>query len=977
MYRWIRIAAMSACVALLCATGATAPQHSADTTPDNAISLSELLRVIQFYNVGGVQCSEGTEDGFAPGAGPQDCAPHASDYAPQNWVVSLSELLRLIQFYNSPGYHCCAETNSEDGYCPGPGGGVCPGEGEGEQPDTTAPVLLLAGPLTVAVECGQDYVEPGAMASDAVDGDLTGSIEIDATALDPLDAGLKTVTYTVSDAAGNVATRTRVVFSLCDAPVALGDAALEAAVRTALDKPAGDLLPSDLADPAFTTLAAPGAGIADLTGLAYAVSLTTLDLHGNCIADLSPLAHLDGLVSLNLHDNDVSDIAALRHLAALRLLWLGRNQITDIQPLVANTGLDGDDLAQQWDRINLNFNPLPESAVMDLDALEARGAAVWRPALIAGAKGNTQEARSARLTLLSDDGDVRLSRVAELTGATPAPKPPADTEPRVTVWDGTRSPVTAPVRFPLEVTSCGLDAPGGESVGDFEALSVAEIAVTVPVAGPVARVEYRASATAPAQVLYNGPVKGVDPCGAVEEPGDPVPIGARLIHGDPDLPDSRAYVLLVMGDAFPEEGLGDPRAPLVASNTHYIPFSQAVGDSFAFLLEQEPFAQFAPLLKVYRVDLVSVDNRPTDLRTEPPTERDTALRMGRKSTGFDYDQALCARVASNTGIGWDKVVLIPNGDGSGTQTADFIVYSNFSPSRKRTALHEFGHGVGVLSDEYEYRHGTNPPASYDPADVDAPNAIARGLSVPVFDDIPWRHWLVDTDSEGCMPSALGDVVDFGCLSDSETDCQCTHAPQLETDCVPLPTCEPDGDFVDVDGKLYGRIAWPEPGAFPSVVGLFEGAKYRRKGAYRPELRCRMRSDDDVEPGLQETLLFCRVCRENLVAQILSRAGNMARATPDPAEEIQVPLGGAALDFVVVLHAPVGGEHAPVVQGWGVDGADVPGATGLSLQRTPAQLGVGAHTVSVTVANPTPWIHPEFAAGQAMAEQTVTWNIVVE
>lgn len=64
-----------------------------------------------------------------------------------------------------------------------------------------------------------------------------------------------------------------------------------------------------------------------------------------------------------------------------------------------------------------------------------------------------------------------------------------------------------------------------------------------------------------------------------------------------------------------------------------------------------------------------------------------------------------------------------------------------------------------------------------------------------------------------------------------------------------------------------------------MVGLFEGSNYRRKGAYRPELRCRMRSDDDVEPGLQETPLFCRVCRENLVAQRLLRAGNVARAHP--------------------------------------------------------------------------------------------------
>jgi hypothetical protein len=47
--------------------------------------------------------------------------PHASDYNPQDWQVSLSELLRLIQFFNSGGYHPCV--GSEDSYCVGPSAG--------------------------------------------------------------------------------------------------------------------------------------------------------------------------------------------------------------------------------------------------------------------------------------------------------------------------------------------------------------------------------------------------------------------------------------------------------------------------------------------------------------------------------------------------------------------------------------------------------------------------------------------------------------------------------------------------------------------------------------------------------------------------------------------------------------------------------------------------------------------------------------
>jgi hypothetical protein len=94
------------------------PYHSGDYDNDGRIGLSELLRVIQFYNVGAYRCASGTEDGYAPGEGYHSCAPHNADYNPQDWRITLSELLRVIQFYNSGGYHRCS--GSEDGFCPGP-----------------------------------------------------------------------------------------------------------------------------------------------------------------------------------------------------------------------------------------------------------------------------------------------------------------------------------------------------------------------------------------------------------------------------------------------------------------------------------------------------------------------------------------------------------------------------------------------------------------------------------------------------------------------------------------------------------------------------------------------------------------------------------------------------------------------------------------------------------------------------------------
>jgi hypothetical protein len=101
----------------------SAATYSADQDDDGAINLTELLRVIQFFNIRGYYCPDAgvtTEDGYLPGAGENhSCAPHASDYSPQDWQINLTELLRLIQFFNIGGYHACPEAGTEDGYCPG------------------------------------------------------------------------------------------------------------------------------------------------------------------------------------------------------------------------------------------------------------------------------------------------------------------------------------------------------------------------------------------------------------------------------------------------------------------------------------------------------------------------------------------------------------------------------------------------------------------------------------------------------------------------------------------------------------------------------------------------------------------------------------------------------------------------------------------------------------------------------------------
>jgi len=862
---------------------------------------------------------------LAAAAGAQ---PHSAD-TNGGFTLDLSEVLGGIQLYNASAYQCDPETPGA--FLPGVGDDACAPHASDYAPvdrsvslSELLRLLQLFNVGAYRVDClGEDGYAPGA--GEAIN---------------------------------------------CEA--LFSDAALEAAVREAIGKPEGVLVAGDVAG--LTELDASLRGVQTLDGLEACVDLVSLDLHGNCIADIAPLAGLSGLVSLNLHDNQIAEVLALSGLTSLDWLWLGRNAIDDIAPLADNAGLTSEEEQGHWDRINLIFNPLEDAGTeAALAALDSRGVFVWRNGADGGDKSGAQES-TLRVHLRWQEGAVTLAGHAQYDGASPAPKRAEGRNGTLRVTNANGDFVDTAVDFDTTATFCGPDVHGHGYTGAESALSTVDRVYALPLRGALASIAYRPAAAESFAVLHaaKSGAKGGG-CTPAEEAGDPIPISAKLIHGDPALPDERAYVLLLMGDAFVAGHLGDPNLTTGLHNTSFIPYSQAMADSMRFLLSEEPFAEYAGLFKIYRVDLISNDDEPTDLREDPPIVRDTALGMGRKSVGFEYDQALAYRVANNTGIAWDRIVLFPNGSGSGTQTGDYIVYSGLQTSRRMTALHEFGHGIGVLSDEYEYRHGTNPPAPLPPDDVTEPNAIARGTAIPAFEDIPWKHWIAP--AQECVSPLHGEEVDFECHTDENTECQCGPAPLSQAECVPLPTCEPGGDFIDADGKIYGRSEWPEPADAGSIIGLYEGAKYRQKGAYRAELRCRMRSDDDVYPGDPETPRFCTVCREALVMEFLARSGLAASATPDPSAPVLLATDAGMTAFEVVPHTFPTPGHEVEVLAWAVDGIEQLNETGLSFALDAQTLEAGVeHTVTLTLRDNTPWVHPAFAAGQAAVTKAVTWSV---
>jgi len=112
-------------------------------------------------------------------------------------------------------------------------------------------------------------------------------------------------------------------------------AAIDAAIRQALNKPSGELTPDDLAQ--VTKLDLSESEIAELKPLAGLTGLVFLNLSGNWISDLTPLAGLKKLQGVRLDDNRFSDLKPLSALTELTTLSLRSDKISDLTPLAGLT----------------------------------------------------------------------------------------------------------------------------------------------------------------------------------------------------------------------------------------------------------------------------------------------------------------------------------------------------------------------------------------------------------------------------------------------------------------------------------------------------------------------------------------------------------------------------------------------------------------------------------------------------------------
>lgn len=90
-------------------------------------------------------------------------------------------------------------------------GNVCEVKRNVKVGDYSSPVITLNGEKSTYIKVGMTYSDPGFSASDNIDGNITSKVQVSGS-VDTSKMGINTLTYTVTDAAGNTTTVTRTIY---------------------------------------------------------------------------------------------------------------------------------------------------------------------------------------------------------------------------------------------------------------------------------------------------------------------------------------------------------------------------------------------------------------------------------------------------------------------------------------------------------------------------------------------------------------------------------------------------------------------------------------------------------------------------------------------------------------------------------------------------------------------------------------------
>ena len=207
---------------------------------------------------------------------------------------------------------------------------------------------------------------------------------------------------------------------------------------------------------------------------------------------------------------------------------------------------------------------------------------------------------------------------------------------------------------------------------------------------------------------------------------------AQVVPIEVNGPSSSRFDLVFVGDGYTSGQLGL--------------YGQQVRSKFEEIMAIEPFRTHRTQFNVWQVNVVSaqsgVDNDPTR-----GVRRDTALDMyfwcGNTERLLCVNETKARQFAASAGD-VDQVIALANstkygGAGGGVATA-----SGGHGSSGQIAIHELGHSIGGLADEYTYGGGD----CYPYAEPREPNVSRLTAAQMRSSQAKWYRWLGQTSPDG-------------------------------------------------------------------------------------------------------------------------------------------------------------------------------------------------------------------------------------
>lgn len=197
-------------------------------------------------------------------------------------------------------------------------------------------------------------------------------------------------------------------------------------------------------------------------------------------------------------------------------------------------------------------------------------------------------------------------------------------------------------------------------------------------------------------------------------------------------PSEDKYDIVVVGDGYTEADLDV--------------YDQHVRDKVDHLFSVEPFAGYESQFNVWKVDVVSnesgVSNDPDE-----GVERDTAMDMHFYCGGMD--RLLCvdtvkANQFAAAAPDVDQVLALANSDTYGGAGGEVATSSGGHDTAGDIVVHEFGHSIGGLADEYDY----GEDGHYDGDEVPEENVSIHDRETQETEQLKWHEWMGEESPDG-------------------------------------------------------------------------------------------------------------------------------------------------------------------------------------------------------------------------------------